>query len=220
MGRLPEDITIRDLYQWISDGYVMINGAPARLSEADYMFDDDGDRGSDLAYQRPDGFRFDMLTDEDDVPVALADVYCHWPKCGSINTALGVALYVQRTQRRQWRRTFNGRCVDVRVPLHWQATKLHGRAAIRSLQHLSVPVITELFNPTYVSVEDAVDRLQGKRALTVAVDRNVILGGWGAESPVEIYYRGELCGTLDDNGTHIANVSTRNRVNKKLEGVG
>lgn len=188
---LPDDITCDDAVQWCSGGWVLYNGQPWHI---DGLENEEGcDEPLLYAYRNGDkaaGSR----------SVEFHEVMCHWPRCGSVNTDSGIAVYVERHQRRQWTRTYNNRCVSIEVPLRWHAEKMLGREMVRYVSNADhCTLVDELFDPTYVSFEEALRQVALPTVLSVAVSRTLIVAGDGKRTylfdkgrPAAEYVNGEL----------------------------
>jgi hypothetical protein len=180
MIELPEDIQSHDIGQWLSDGYFFAR--PSGESEwkiASYIGTGDN---------REIGCRWVSADHGEYVP--LQDVRAHWPTCGSINMP-GFALYVQRLQRRQWRRTFNARCVSIGIPGKWQLLKSIDARELRVTTD-SPEFLNAVFNPTYPATFDAAMDMLGSQP-SVALSPQILLVGY--PNP-QVYYRGNLVGQM------------------------
>lgn len=191
MVELPEDMTEDDLHQWLSEGYCLYHGK-AWAYWGDAETNDDGQVR-----------RFGLVRDDGVTHVSLDEVQCFWPICGAINITkwgIGIGVYVERRQRRQWRRTFNANCVQVEVPNQWvvqQAFKSK-RHPVHGVRQITLEMVDELFSPTYPSVREAVESIASGRAISVAVTPQVTLVGDG-KGQHAVYYRTTLVGGWRNN---------------------
>ena len=71
--------------------------------------------------------------------------FAHWPRCGAVNTPR-FAVFVDRTPQRQYRRTYNSRCLELLIPRKWELMKLYG-AEVSTLTPDSVSVVSACFDP-------------------------------------------------------------------------
>jgi hypothetical protein len=180
--KLPGDIDIRDVSQWLSDGYVLVGGRVMA-----YIDHDDSMSGV-----------FHDLETGDRVSHDVLDVTCYWPVCGAINVESSgrrLAIYVARDQARQWRRAFNGRCVHMQHLSRWAARKTLGEAESSYVLRLSHGMVRELFDPNYPSVAEAMADISTGRALSVAVSPTLSLLGDG-KGVFAVYYRTTLVGGI------------------------
>lgn len=179
MIELPHDIQPNDVHQWLEGGVFMaLDGEEFRPAVLVGV----PDHGT---------VRIVFVGDSDRTDVPYEAVRPHWPQCGALNMPGRFALYVQRLQRRQYRRTYNGRCVRVSVPGKWACLKA------LSARELQVDVnspdfLLELFNPSYPEDFGAAMRALSERA-SIAVDPHTVLVG-SAEPAV--YYRGQAAGRI------------------------
>ena len=181
--RLPEDICEDDIFQWLSDGYV---------SHPDHdvlMFDG----GLDM-YDSTAAF-FDG---DEHIRLPYHDVECIWPICGMVNRRVRgweSAVYVKRVQRRQWRRTFNARCVDVIPVGRWALAKYTG---IRGNSRLTMDIVRELVEPTYYTMGYAMSRIQNTHGcLSLAITPQIAISGDG-KGKFAVYYRDKVIGGIHD----------------------
>ena len=186
MIELPHDMRREDVSQWLEGG--VFYAQPREGSEWK------------LALLRgvpePGLVSVRWVSTGDSAEVPYEQVRGHWPECGAINGER-FAFYVQRLQRRQWRRTYNARCVRVTVPGKWQHLKSLGARAL-TLDPNGPEFLRAVFDPSYPSVEEAFNMLRNERP-SVAITRHVILVGH--PEPV-VYYRGENVGRVAGNVFH------------------
>jgi hypothetical protein len=211
MLKLPDDIHHRDVQQWVGGGFVLIKGKVAAHYDNGDFFPDDSDEDERRPWFSVEG--------AEERQYDLGDIMCHWPRCGSINTGRGFALYVQREQRRQWRRTYNTRCVVSSTPLKRQVARRYGNRMVSTFSDVGYwQTVQALFFPEYVSPLVALESIYEKEAMTVAVSPQVILGGYGRR-PLHVFYRGRHVANWD-NG-NIENLSGKGEflgtLNKVLE---
>jgi hypothetical protein len=176
---LPDDITYDDVHQWLAEGVFLAKRPDTNEFGVAY-----------LRRTRDEGVAILFSEDGLGATVPLADIRCHWPTCGAVNYNDQFALYVQRRQRRQWRRTYNSRCVEVQVPGRWHLLKQHGAAELAIDQH-QWPFLKAVFDPEYPSMGEAVQMLHERAS--VAVTPHLILVG---RPETAVYYRGSLAGRI------------------------
>ncbi len=211
--QLPEDINEDDIYQWLNDGYVRVNGVVCQFL-------------GDVSYRRSEySARFYPCSEDDDesFEAKISDVECYWPICGAVNKRYrgkGVAVYVEREQRRQWRRTFNLMCVNA-LPIHrWSIHRAFGRTRAHRVTHITNDLVLELFDPTYPTLREAIDRIADRSAVSVAVSPQVSIVGDG-KGTYALYHRtnmvGGLCnGTFTPTGEGSFGVSLVERLVKEV----
>lgn len=182
MIELPDDIGRDDMYQWL-DGGVFLVSVDEEWRPAVLVAAHEG-AGPDRLV------RVVLVGGNRRVDVEQRDIRAHWPVCGAINMDR-FALYVQRLQRRQYRRTFNPRCVRVSVPGKWACLKA------LSAQELQVDMIDddfllELFNPTYPNDMGQALASLNERASIALNPALVLVRG---PDPA-VYYRGQAAGRI------------------------
>lgn len=180
---LPSDIEQDDVYQWLQDGWVLHEGNVWRfIGDVEYK------RGEDEIYAV-----FRRNGDHEVLPVSRVELV--WPTCGAINTeaeGISLAVYVNREQRRQWRRTFNDRCVNVLQLGAWGNSKR--LVSPNRVTRITEELVEALFNPVYYTVNDAMRMIRGG-ALSVAVNPQVTVVGDG-KGQFGMYYRHTLVGGI------------------------
>jgi hypothetical protein len=184
MDHLPHDLHDRDVYQWLGQGWCLVNvdgtPLPATLDsvedEQSYIYCSYIKQTEDHKY-RTFGAMFDR-----------EDVRPHWPRCGSINIpGLKIAVYLRRYQQRQYRRTYNGRCLRLEVPRKWDAIKVLGpEVANYDPDHLEV--VLAAFAPQYYGYNQAITMLDDDW-FSVAINPNVLLVG--SREDHLVYWQGE-----------------------------
>lgn len=187
MINLLEDMSPDDVYQWIGDGYSLVEGRPAMLLDAD------GEVGGYPAAR----MRVYDLRGEQDMWVRLSEIQCHWPVCGAVNVEVAgevsMAVYVERRQRRQWRRTFNNQCVRLHVPYQWALERVYGVHTVRRARTVNISVVSELFNPTYPNTYEAAELIRSGERISVAISPQVSVVG-DRHGTYAVYYRNDLVG--------------------------
>lgn len=190
MIKLPENMLGSDVEQWLWNTWFWDagEGRPLRFQHVE--------DSSTIAASTLGGTM--VLIDKE-------DVRAHWPACGAINVN-EIALYVQRNQVRQYRRSYTSDFVDVEVPRKWDLMKKGCRT--RHLTGETAEVVEQLFNPEYPTLEDAVSELTRGEAHARALNRHVMLVGQADK--ILVYYGGphNLVGRLQEN-TLIPSVAGR-----------
>ena len=179
---LPNDITADDAHQWLNRGIFY-----ARLN-------DTWELGLLVEIHPNREITVRLVKDALLHTVHNDDIRCHWPACGAINTP-ELALYVQRHQERQYRRTFVPGSVRLVYPDKWLLLKTVNPGILqRRVDEWSI--IEPLFNPTYPScMEEAKEML--REVPSVALTPQIMLVGDYREP--KVYYRGERMGVITDN---------------------
>ena len=176
MNPLPQDLSISDIYQWLGEGW--------------FLFRHDGQfivssLEEEMTLRTITGVRHDLIRDR---------TYPLWPICGSLNLSeFGYAIYLERIQRRQYRRTYNHKCLSLTIPRKWEVMKA------KSLEvdqiHPNTPVvIKEAFDPTYYTYTEALGLMDHEGWTSVALNPYIIVSG-GPEK-CHVYYRRKLVGTI------------------------
>jgi len=181
MIKIPGDISSRDLNQWIGSGVSLLDGeTPVLLYDIgeNRILLKDAVNGDE--YSVPWNDRGDRLA-------------CFWPKCGSLNVGQ-VAVYLQRKQQQQYRRTYNSRILSLYVPAKWEAMKAIGKDAVR-LKAGNPCVVDAAFNVQYPDWDDAMADLRDG-AFSRALNPYIILAKAGSE--MSVFYRGRRAGTIRD----------------------
>jgi len=177
MIEIPSDVQSHDINQWL-DGGVFLARRNDEWTEC--TFGGAHDDGRIICY----------FLDGDSATKERSDVRAHWPTCGSINMPK-FALYVQRLQRRQWRRTFNARCISLSIPGKWQHLKQIEARELRVAAD-NPEFLRAVFNPTYPSNYDEAMQMLNDRP-SVALSPQILLVG--SPNP-QVYYRGKLVGQM------------------------
>ena len=204
MLRVPSDISIDDAHQWCSNGWVIGEGGDVCLV-GDVSEDERRFYGRNTAGQHRDW--------------SIGETDCYWPVCGSINTYGGFAVYVQRSQRRQWTRTYNSRCVDVRIPLeHDLYDVFNERHVDKYIDPNSGELVEQLFDPHYPTFEEALGYLRQPMQVSVAVNPYLIIGR-NNDGRIITFDRGRPAAELTPEGlVPMGKTLLARRVSKQLQG--
>jgi hypothetical protein len=167
---IPENVSLDDVWQWLNRGWFWLRTLegewPAQLSrEEDWLVC--AINGSEYPFKREECFP-------------------HWPQCGAINMQ-GYAVIVERLQVRQYRRTYNDRCVSLNIPRKWDVMKRHPN--VKGLNADNPELVNALFNPLYYTYTRALGLLEGGW-VSVAINPHLIVAGTVEEHM--IYYRNKL----------------------------
>lgn len=151
MIELPNGISREDIYQWLGDGvFYARSGEQWRLAR---LVD-------------TDGLYIQYLDEQSSHRCRASDIRIHWPRCGAINLETH-ALYVQRQQRRQWRRTYNARCVQVHTLGKWGLLG-RGDAASMAVDTTGHVFMGALFDPLYPQdLSEAMELLEQRHSLAL-----------------------------------------------------
>ena len=176
MQTIPPDVTHHDVWQWLNNGWFWYQDrdgtVPARL-------DQDG----------PEHFIV-SCADGTEKPYRRSLCFPHWPDCGAVNLQ-GFAIIVERQQIRQYRRTYNHRCVDIDVPRKWDVMKLH--PWVRSISGDHPEVVVAVFTPNYYPYTRALELLESGW-VSVALNPYLIVAGKREDHVV--YYRSKMAGRV------------------------
>lgn len=191
MIRIPEDISSRDLNQWVGGGVCLLDDTvPVRL--------ECGEEDEDIGLIRIDNGRAECLS-WDEVGDRLS---AFWPKCGSLNTTKGFAVYLERSQSQQYRRTYNKRVLTLTVPGKWDVMRSCGRDRMAGLHPDHAGIVKAAFNPDYPEWDVAMELLEDAGVYSVALNPYIIIGQRGGDPAV--FYRGQRAGYIR-NGRYISN---------------
>ncbi len=175
MNCLPDSLTVADVGQWLNGGWFLFERddrlVPGKLvvTREEYQVQD------------VHGQTYGMIR---------AQTFPFWPACGALNLD-GFAVYVERRQQRQYRRTYNEQCVTLTVPRKWDAMKKNGTDATNICPN-SPTVVEAVFNPIYFTYSQALDMMDTGRATSVALNPHLIVAG------TLVYYRNALVAKMED----------------------
>ena len=193
--RIPRDMLGRDYDAWFDNGFIYLDDELCTYSHY------------------ASGYVYGRNEHGDEVCCEVEDVEFFWPDCGCVNVSSGFAVYVQRRQNRQWRRTYNSREVSVTIPDRWELMKARGAPISTPGEYEIAYAVHRADYPTIVTAETWLDC--GMR-MSVAISPHVILAGEGNK---RIYLRDELVGVLQDGKVvPTAGTSKARRVLKALGG--
>ena len=142
--------------------------------------------------------------------------FAHWPRCGAVNLPL-FALYAERIPQRQYRRTYNSRCIELVIPRKWELMKLHG-PMVSSLTSDSGSVIEAVFNPQYPTFEDACEQVRGG-VFSRAINPYMVLT-MADTGRLLVYHRGDCVGWIEGNKfvPSVQSPQMSRRLNKMFNG--
>lgn len=211
MIAMEANMSWSDIGQWLRDGWFYVKGPnypglrPARLSEP--VGSDHG--GSCLSVT-------DIHDNTEAIPYnAISErVFPHWPNIGAVNVSdYKIAVWMERRQLKQWRRTYNARQLNLSVPRsHALETSTLTAATMRQLSAHDPAVVKDVFAPIYPEI-DQVNRLFRLQWGSVAITPRIIITN---TSPRFIYYRGKLAGAIRGGYFLATNEQLARRVTKVL----
>lgn len=184
---LPRNISPDDIEQWFNRGIIMaeVDGrlVPCYYNGVRHRGDDEGTLFVSV----------ETLQQGEEAHVPLDKVFGHWPRCGAVNchdvSGGNIAVFVERTQRRQYRRTYNPRSLSVSVPDRTSVLRKAGDRAVAGV--LTYDRYTaQVFNPVYYTVSQAEVMLRGTHASVALSPTTVITCGDGTNR--RVYYNNEL----------------------------
>lgn len=223
---LPDDITMRDVRQWLGSGYFY-----ALLDEGKtvcYLSHEYSERASGENSQRiardvavvavydSDGRR--IFTEDGDartVKVPASILRCHWPKCGSVNILENkLAVHTFRPPHRGWTRTYDQRRVDMKMPGRWYMRNGPRNELPRYPGHKDKT--HALFFPIYPeSAQEAVEQWIGESGWkSVALNDHTIIVPGGETGYTRVYHEGVLVGKLDRNYEFVPFQDSTNKYSK------
>ena len=211
---LPDDMSVHDVEQWLSNAYCRVGGYIGCLQGVMWGIEDE----DEPTYAEQGEFD---IGDDRIRTFYLSDVECEWPVCGAINRTargMGYAIYVQRNQRRQWRRTFNFNCVSRHHIGGWGIRRRMPGNMDTPLRR-SHQLASDIFDPVYYGPAEAMLRIEAGRAVSVAISPQITLVGDG-KGQFGVYYRRDMVGGIRD-GVFTAAIEgfTKRRVVSALQGV-
>lgn len=178
MQPIPSDVCLDDVWQWLNRGWFFYDHegtlVPATMVQVDRR---------EFAVQTTGGDEYAFKTGK---------CFPHWPVCGAVNLQ-GFAMIVTRQQVRQYRRTYNNRCVLIEVPRKWEVMKRH--PFVKSINPDHPEVVNALFNPEYYSYDRVLELLDGGW-ISVALNPYLIVAGERRDHLV--YYRGKLLARVQE----------------------
>ena len=181
MKCLPSNISADDINQWLGGGWFLAKRDADSALEPAMLTTHDGE--------------WEWKDMSDGVHRLVKDfAFPHWPQCGAVNLE-GYAVVVERRQSRQYRRTYNDRCVAVHTPRKWDVMKKFGTEA-GTLTANHDQVVRAVFSPVYYTYGQAVQKIEQERWLSVALNSHLVIAGCADEYLV--YYRNKLIGKISN----------------------
>jgi len=175
---IPKDVTMHDVWQWLGRGW--------------FFHEKDGVRQPAELEQVGDERYAVSCTNGDNHTFRRQHCFPYWPQCGAVNMQ-GYAVVLNRTQQRQYRRTYNSRCVTMNIPRKWDVMKRY--EAAKNLSADSPDVVIAAFEPVYYTYTRALGLLE---AGWVSVALNPYLVVAGTKEEQLIYYRSKLTARIID----------------------
>jgi hypothetical protein len=143
-----------------------------------------------------------------------------WPMCGSVNVPeYGLAVQVNRLTTKQFRRTFNSQCVEIRIPRHWEAHRFLGREGRPRDGGVNFSFVARACTlAEYPSFDEACRRIDSGEWFSVAISRRFIVAGDPSGKRI-FYYDGEAAATAIDGQLYpMGDVAVINRLEKVTGG--
>lgn len=202
MNCLPSNLRLEDIDQWLSGGWFLFQSGDDSAPEPASLTGVDGEYGAQLM----DGSRYPLKPDA---------TFPFWPACGAVNLN-GYAVYLERLQQRQYRRTYNTSCINMHLPRKWDVMKRYG-TAVSALTADSEDVVRAVFSPIYYTFSQAINMLD-ENWVSIALNPHLIVSGRNGE--YHVYYRNKLIGTVSQGRiTPIGSQQSRiRRIIKFFEG--
>lgn len=195
MLEIPRDLTPNDLHQWISDGVVVRKGDKTITPLFVWTVEENCS-----AMVRPVTNRI-PATFRDRFLLSANDMLCGWPTCGAVNVG-GIALYVQRTQVRQYRRTYNSRGLVATVPDAAAARQFDNNLYVH-VQNF--PTFTREVYATeangYPTTEQALASLLEPNVFSVALSPSIIVTKALHTDDLRVWHNNELVAKVLDRTT-------------------
>ena len=148
MIQLEPNMSFDDVRQWVSNGWAWVRTKPSAplVVGAIHKFPSP-DRPTWILKLATTGETVEVGTD------LREHLFPHWPACGSINVpSLKIAIHLRRTQVKQWRRTFNTRCLHMEIPRRWDIFK--ARPELRNVNSSSASIALAAFTPEYPELQE------------------------------------------------------------------
>ena len=180
MISIPSDLESRDISQWLEGGwfFVKLKADSEELTVCTLHRLTD----SSISVVPMNGTGAET--------VRRNQVFPHWPVCGALNMD-GYVVVLRRLSQRQYRRTYNSRCLGISIPRKWDTMKQQG---VELATDPNDPkVIAEAFSPTYYPYSVACDMLADKAA-SVALNPHLVVAG--KPDAILVYYRGKMTGHI------------------------
>jgi hypothetical protein len=183
MIALPEDITRKDILQWLEGGWFFVANQSGTYQIAS-MYGVSDKNVDDLITVLPMG-------GTEPITATRAQVFPHWPECGALNLMGGkFAVSLVRLQKKQWKRTYNGLCIKMRVISDAQ-------------EHFSVnadsdEVVTAAFGPQYFTYSDVVKFRFKDGWKSCAISPSLIVMKGAENDNTTVFLSGEIIGLIDD----------------------
>ena len=185
MIKLPRDMSADDVSQWLSGAIYLVRtrpegGGPQVWRPARWIGLDGGRVVSEL------------LADQRMVTVPHTSCAVEWPELGAFNAARGYAVHIGRIVERQYRRAYNGRALEITVPMGYRGGLILGVEA-SSLANWAYVGHLPWTGEWPASIEEAFALLESGRP-TVAVNRRLIVAGERTTDKRMFYLDGTLVG--------------------------
>lgn len=213
MITLEENMSVKDIRQWLGDGWFLYRPkkypgmVAAHVTEwPDYSHPA---LNPETAYIN---IRLSSGHNEIRPIIELQEcVFPHWPTLGSLNIeGFKFALNLKRTQQKQWCRTYNSRQIMTEVPRRKELFKLF-RKPPAFAPHVP-DVVRAAFFPVYPTIEEAHNYFNTGWA-SVALTPTLIVTN---TSPRFVYFRGELAAAIKSGQLLSINARLVSRVEKVL----
>jgi len=104
------------------------------------------------------------------------DLILKFPSTGWFNFSDGFSLYINRLDKRQWRRTLCNS--NVYISEHFSEERAYVRAPSITDGKKLIPyaLYSEIFNPKYFQWEEAVESLRSGERVAAAINNNILIG--------------------------------------------
>lgn len=181
MNPIPNNLSQDDIGQWLQGGWFLAKAnadsapEPGQLCGVDDV----------LGWADMEGNQYPLVHDF---------IFPHWPRCGAVNLD-GYAVIVEREQMRQYRRTYNDRCVTLHIPRKWDVMKKFG-TAMGSMGCNHPVIVAAVFSPRYYTFSQAIGMIEYDQWLSVALNPHLVIAG--ADDVYMVYYHNKLIGSIKD----------------------
>lgn len=189
MIRLPRDMSRDDVSQWLNGGIYLVRTRNSDPVPCTWL----GMEGTHVVGS--------SLLSGDTIRAPHTQCFAHWPELGAFNVPVRkYAVHMGRTVDRQYKRTFNKRCVATTVPWGYTVSKALG-VPIHILSDWST-VCALPWTSTYPDDIDGAERLIADGHYTVAVNRRLVLAGTPELDKRLLYLDGVLAATVQGGMLH------------------
>jgi hypothetical protein len=187
MIRLPAEMSVDDVSQWLSGGYFLVRKRNA-AGVVEWL------PSRWIAQERGVVVSETLAAPHTILRTRPTSCAAVWPEMGSFNAPGGYAVYMSRIVERQYRRTYHSRMVDIQVPWAYRVANRLGlhQGVLAAWTACGALPFCGTFPASY---DEAEERIYNG-APTVAVNRRLIVAGDGQSTKRLLYMDGVLAATV------------------------